>query len=110
MSVEADGGGLRFNDGKPRYDLIPPEFMDALATHYGRGAAKYQDRNWERGMNWSKCFASLMRHAWSWMRGQDFDPENGTHHMVAVAWNAIAIYTYATRNIGTDDRINGASQ
>ncbi len=107
MSTKADGGGLRYNEGKARFDLLPPEALEALAHHYGRGAAKYEARNWERGMAWCKCFASMMRHAWAWMRGEDVDPETGSHHMIAVAWNAIAIFTYATRQIGEDDRPQG---
>jgi len=99
-----DGQGLRYNDGKPRFDLLPPEALKALAAHYGKGAEKYAARNWERGMDWCKCFASLERHSWAWMGGEDIDPENGSHHMIAVAWNAIALFTYAMRNIGTDDR------
>ncbi len=104
--VAADGGGLRFNEGKSRYDLLPPEAIEALAKHYTVGAKKYADRNWERGMAWGKCFASLMRHGWAWMRGEDIDPETGTHHMISVAWNAIAIYVYSVRKIGEDDRPN----
>ena len=99
-----DGQGLRYNNGKPRFDLLPPEALQALAEHYGKGAEKYAARNWERGMDWCKCFASLERHAWAWMGGEDIDPENGSHHMIAVAWNAMALFTYAMRNIGTDDR------
>ena len=33
--------GLRYSWGKPRYDLIPPEFLEALAEHYRKGAEKY---------------------------------------------------------------------
>lgn len=102
--VQADGQGLRFNDGKPRYDLLPPDALDALADHYRKGAEKYDARNWERGMAWCKCFASLMRHGWAWLRGEDYDPETGTHHMIAVAWNAIALFVYHERKIGEDDR------
>ena len=102
--IKQDGGGLRYNEGKARYDLVPPEFMDAIAAHYERGSKKYAPRNWERGMSWCSCFASLMRHGWAWMRGEDIDPETGTHHMVSVAWNAIALYTYSVRKAGEDDR------
>jgi Domain of unknown function (DUF5664) len=111
--IPGDGGGLRFNEGKPRFDLLPPEALEALATHYGlaggppAGPPKYPERNWERGMAMCICFGSMMRHAWKWMRGHDFDdgPKGtGSHHMIAVAWNAIAIFTYHTRGIGTDDR------
>lgn len=108
MAVEADGGGLRFDEGKPRVDLIAPEFLLALGKLCGDGGLKYDDRNWERGMNWQKCYASLLRHAIAWETGKDFgtDDKTGviTHHMVSVAWNAMVLYTYAIREIGTDDR------
>ena len=99
-----NNSGLRYDDGKPRFDLVPPEAMIALAAHYERGARKYADRNWEKGMAWGKCFASMQRHAWAWSNGEDIDAETDTHHMIAVAWNALALYTYAMRKIGTDDR------
>jgi hypothetical protein len=102
--VVADGGGLRYDDGKPRFDLLPPEAMWALAELYRVGASKYAARNWERGMSWMKCFACLMRHAWRWMAGEEHDSETGCHHMIHVAWNAIAIFVYIKRGIGTDDR------
>lgn len=105
LPVAADNGGLRFNDGKPRFDLLPPEALIALADHYRRGAEKYADRNWERGMDWGKCFASMERHAWAWQGGEDLDPETGSHHMISVAWNAFALYTYAMREIGVDNRV-----
>lgn len=105
-----DGGGLRFNSDKPEYEQIPPEALEALAWHYTQaggprgGPAKYPARNWERGMAMLKCFGALMRHGWRWMRGEDIDAETGSHHMIAVAWNAFAIYTYSIRGIGVDDR------
>ncbi len=103
-NVVQDNKGLRYDDNKPRYDLIPPEAMDELALLYTIGAKKYAERNWERGMNWGKVFGSLMRHAWKWMRGQEYDEETGVHHMIHVAWNAIALYIYYVRKIGLDDR------
>lgn len=98
------GDALRKDDGKPRFDLLPPEPLFALAELYAFGAKKYQDRGWEAGMSWGRCFGALMRHAWKWARGEEYDDESGAHHMIAVAWNAIAIYTYFVRKIGKDDR------
>jgi len=94
----------KYDSGKPRYDLIPPEALEELAYLYGQGCEKYGPRDWERGMSWTRWFAALMRHAWKWMCREERDPETGVHHMIAVAWNAFAIYTYSKRNIGTDDR------
>ena len=71
---------------------------------FTQGAEKYEARNWERGMHWMKCFASLTRHTWAWARGQSRDPETGRLHMAHVAWNAMALASYEMRKIGTDDR------
>ena len=99
--------GLRYDAAKLRYDLIPPEAIEAYVSILTVGATKYSDRNWEKGMSWSRCFASLMRHAWAWARGEDLDPETKLPHMAHVAWNALALVTYASRKIGTDDRPTG---
>lgn len=45
-----------------------------------------------------------MRHAWAWFRGEKLDPVDRQHHMIAVAWNALALYTYELRGTGQDDR------
>ncbi len=94
----------KHDSGKPRYDLIPPEPLDGLACLYGMGAAKYEERNWEKGMNWSRIFGAMMRHAWKWFRGEDYDREDGQHHLLSVIWCAMALYTYAVRSTGNDDR------
>lgn len=87
-----------------RFDLIPPAALEALAEHYGRGSQKYEDRNWERGYRYGLSFAAMMRHAWAWWRGEDNDPETGSSHMIAVAWHALALFTFRSRGVGRDDR------
>lgn len=96
--------GKKFDTEKIRYELLPPKALEALAEIYTRGAKKYGDRNWEKGMLWSRLFGALMRHAWAWWKGERFDPETKSHHMIAVAFNAIGLFTYDTRNIGENDR------
>ena len=95
---------LRFDAGKPRYDLLPPDALEELVMVYTKGAAKYADRNWEKGMSWSRCFGSLMRHSWKFWKGEKLDPETGCHHMAMAAWNALALIAYDMRGKGTDDR------
>ncbi|GAB6852987.1 dATP/dGTP diphosphohydrolase domain-containing protein [Asaia astilbis] len=97
-------GALRFNEGKLRFDLLPPDPVEELVAVLTMGAKKYSERNWEKGMSWMACQASLMRHLSAWMKGEDRDPESGRLHMAHVMWNAMAILTYQLRGIGTDDR------
>src|SRR3546814_19785729 len=65
--------GLRYNEGKTRYDLIPADALDLLAQVYSEGAKKYAPRNWEQGFKWMDCYASAMRHGQAWARGEDLD-------------------------------------
>lgn len=101
--IPVDNQGTKDDGEKARWELVPPE-ITALVDLFTKGAKKYGDRNWERGMSWGRIFGALMRHAWKWMAGEEIDPETGAHHMVAVAWNAIVLYTYTKRQVGTDDR------
>lgn len=92
-----------------RFSLIPPEFLWALAEHYGKGAFKYADRNWERGYKWSLSLDALERHLTQWRMGEDLDPETGSHHLVAVAWHACALFVFWMRGLGTND-VSGVFQ
>lgn len=87
-----------------RFDLIPAEPLIALAEQYGRGAAKYADRNWELGYPWSLCYASLNRHLWLWWNGEDIDPDSGAHHLDAVAWHVFALREFHVKHPEMDDR------
>lgn len=90
-----------------RFDLIPNEFEIALAEHYGKGATKYADRNWERGYKWSLSVGALRRHLAAWLGGESNDPETGSNHLIAVAWHAVALFIFELRDLGTDDvRLN----
>jgi hypothetical protein len=96
---------LRYDTGKIRYDLLPADGLEELAKVYTKGAEKYAPRNWEKGMDWSRCLGSLMRHTWKFWRGETIDPETGCHHMAMAAWNALALCVYDLRKVGTDDRV-----
>ncbi len=87
-----------------RFDLIPAHPLWLLAEHYGRGARKYADRNWERGYDWSLSFQAMQRHAWLYWQGEDIDPETGSPHLVAVAWHAFALLEYARTHPDLDNR------
>jgi len=87
-----------------RFDLIPAGPLTQVAEHYGRGAEKYEDRNWERGYDWSLSFAALMRHAWAFWNGEDDDPETGSPHMAAVVFHAFALLEFAKTHPEKDNR------
>ena len=78
-----DTGSVRdTEEGKPRYDLITPIGLYFEAMHYSNGAAKYGDRNWERGQPLSRYIASLERHLQKLKVGLEDED-----HASAIAWN-----------------------
>lgn len=99
----ADGGGLRYNDGKVKLELIPAEWTWALGLVLTRGAIKYAERNWERGMKWSYCVGCIGRHVVKFLTGERYDKETGCHHLAHAAWNCLALMTYDIREIGEND-------
>lgn len=72
--------------GKGRFDLIPPEAMIRLARWYEADAAKYGERNWEKGLPISRCISAAFRHLYQYLDGWEDED-----HLAAVAWNVMAI-------------------
>lgn len=97
--------GVKNDQDKLRYDLIPPEALDSLARVLTFGANKYADRNWEKGMDWGRVFGACMRHLWAFWRGEDKDPETGYSHLEHAICNIAFLITYEKRNIGKDTRV-----
>lgn len=96
--------GIKHDDDKLRMDLIPPEAMNALAEVLTIGAVKYGDRNWEKGIAWSRVFGATMRHIWSWFARQDLDQETRLSHLKHAFCNLAFLVTYEERHEGQDDR------
>lgn len=103
-NYDLDKGGVKYDEGKPRYDLLPPEFLEGTAHVMTYGAAKYRARNWEAGMRWGRPFGALMRHLWAWWRGEKCDPETGFSHLWHAACMLAFLIAYEQRDIGEDDR------
>lgn len=73
-------------DDKPRPDLVSPFFLMRLGEHLRKGAVKYSEHNWEKGIPSSRCLASAHRHLAQFEMG-DTDED----HLAAVAFNIMAI-------------------
>lgn len=97
--------GTKFDEGKLRYELVPPEALEALVSVLTAGAVKYDARNWERGIAYSRVFGALHRHLWAWWAGQSIDSESNFSHL----WHALCclgfLVTYEMRGMHEfDDR------
>ena len=97
-------GGLRERAGKIPVELAPPSLTWAVAAVLGKaagvlgkGAAKYAPRNWEKGMEYSVCYACAVRHLLKWWGGEERDPESGETHLAHVATNVAFLIEYDRR-------------
>jgi len=92
------------DNGKVRYDLIPPGPLHVLAWVYTMGAEKYGDRNWESGLKWGRIFGATMRHLWAFWRGKLMDEESGLPHLAHAAWGCFTLMEYCRTHKELDDR------
>lgn len=94
--------------GKLRFDLIPVVPLEELARVYTLGAVKYADRNWEKGLDYSRVYGALQRHATAWWKGErdhEVVPGQRAHHLASVAWCALALMEYERTHPERDDRV-----
>lgn len=96
--------GVRYDEGKLRYDLVPALAQKEYVKVLTKGAEKYADRNWEKGMKWSRVLASLKRHLAAIELGEDRDPETGLLHSAHIMCNAAFITQYYHTYPQGDDR------
>jgi len=96
--------GRKDDSGKERYDLLPPELLRAVSDILSFGASKYGDRNWEKGMDWSRVFAALMRHLWAWWARAGTDPDTGRSHLWHAGCCIAFLIAYEMRGTGNDNR------
>lgn len=94
MEVKDGGGRVTFDTGyqrepdtgRGRYDLISPFAMRRLALRLEGGAAKYHERNWEKGGPISRNINSTIRHMMEYMSG-----DRQEDHLAAAMFNIMAI-------------------
>jgi 5'(3')-deoxyribonucleotidase len=104
MSELKKGEGLRYNEGKSRHDLVPAFAQEQYTRVLTKGATKYAERNWEKGMPWSKVISSLERHLQAIKRGEDHDKETGLLHAAHIMCNAGFLTEYYRIYPQGDDR------
>lgn len=82
--------GLKYDEGKLRYDLIPPKALREIVRVLTHGSVKYGDYNWSHVEPWKPRYtAALLRHIEAWRDGEKYDPETGIHHLAHAATNCI---------------------
>jgi hypothetical protein len=85
-------GAMREKLDVLNYDLIPyQEFTDAYARVAEHGAEKYEAWNWSKGLPRVQLLGSLLRHTFSYLRGEERDHRSGLLHTDHILWNAVTL-------------------
>lgn len=77
------------SDGRGDFALLPWDVLWRDAQHYEAGGKKYAPRNWEKGIEFSRCFCSAVRHMTQWWLGDDSED-----HLIAARWHLGALARY----------------
>lgn len=91
--------GTKFDNEKPRYELMDAHFMDEVAMVLSHGAKKYADNNWQQVRPWTRYLGALLRHAFAIMRGQLYDEESGLSHAAHLGCNAMFIHYFIRKGL-----------
>lgn len=87
---EFESGAVRDTQGdKRRYDLIPLNPLFRLSEVYRKGAIKYGENNYQKGMSFKRVYASLLRHVFAWAEGRADED-----HLAHAAWNMFTLMEY----------------
>lgn len=85
---------------------IDPQAILEVAKVAGYGTKKYARYNYLRGYDWSLAFDACQRHLLQFWSGEDRDEESGLPHVAHAAWHCLAMLSFLSHSIGTDDRPN----
>jgi len=95
----------RYNEGKIRYSLIPSYALKVLAQVMTKGAEKYSDDNWRKGMKYTDVLDSIFRHLEAFRSGEDLDKETGLPHLGHLMANICFLLEYSLTHTELDNRI-----
>lgn len=102
--------GKKYDQGKLRYDLLPTDSLKELVKVFTYGVEKYDDRNWEKGMEWGRIYGAIQRHLNAFWSGEEINQEDGKlSHLAQAAWGCLILESYRLRKIGTDTRERNAN-
>jgi len=74
------GEGMKFDDDKLMWDLLPYDTIESVVDILTYGAKKYSPNNWQN-VSLNRYEAAMMRHYVAWRKGEVYDPESGKHHL-----------------------------
>ena len=97
--------GDRFNEGKPKWGLVPQSALIPMVRVLEFGMEKYGKGNWQKGLSVIEICESLKRHLDAFMEGEDNDPETGISHIGHIQCNSMFLSWMINNKPELDDRL-----
>lgn len=83
-----DDVGLKYDDNKLMWDLLPYDAVEKIVEIMTYGAKKYAPNNWQK-VKANRYYAAMMRHIVAELKGEDNDKESGLLHLAHAATNIL---------------------
>ena len=104
MEPTNNNEAMKYDGEKVRLDLLPADPIIDVGKVLTYGAKKYSERNWERGLAWSRCYGAALRHLLAWHKGETNDPETGLNHLAHAACEILFLLEFSRTHPELDDR------
>lgn len=96
---------LKFDEGKPALDLIPPNALAEIAKGFQHGAEKYGRFNYLKpGFTHHRLCAAALRHIYQHINGEDIDKDSGNKHLAHACAALMMLLENIHRDNIVDDR------
>ncbi|MEM4359697.1 MAG: DUF5664 domain-containing protein [Candidatus Bilamarchaeaceae archaeon] len=102
--TRAQKGGLKYDKGKLRWDLLPWEEIESVVRVFEFGAKKYGEGNWQHGILISRLYAASLRHLTAFWALEDTDAETKLPHLAHCIANLLMILWTLHNKPQYDDR------
>lgn len=98
--------GVKFDQDKPRMELLDAKALEGLTAVLTFGANKYAAHNWRSGLSYSRVIGALLRHISAIQQGEDIDPESGLPHIdhAGCCWMFLSNFMKGSLATTLDDR------
>ena len=96
--------GKKFDQDKPRMDLLDTCALVEVARVMTFGAKKYGDHNWRGGLTYGRLVAAALRHIFAFLAGEDNDPETGISHIAHAMCCLMMLLWHIKHRKDCDDR------
>lgn len=95
---------MKFDQEKPRMDLLPLDCMAEIAKILTFGAAKYKENSWQKLKNGKNRYrGALLRHL-TVMEEEKYDKESKLLHAAHLACNAMFILWFEMQEVKNETR------